>query len=325
MTLQTTSIIADLERWHKAYIHNIKALSYSPNTIDLYDRVVNSFIEYMREHEDETMMKDIKNIHFTGFLAFAEDSARRKGAKIKNGNFISKSTKQTYFTAVKAFFTFISDNNDEFFAYDRSFRNAKIADKTKGSEKIVSLYKEEQKKLLDMLAKEVEKVDSYNIHRNTLLIKVMLFAGLRISEALRLKIEDFTLENINDEEIYFVRVYGKGGKYQTIQIYAPLIVEQIDFFKQASKIANDEYIMRTESGKVLVRENAYLVVNALYKRAGVNRKGLHILRHTFAMNQSAKKTYPPTIQKMMRHSNINTTMVYVKTTEEEVREALPRG
>lgn len=47
----------------------------------------------------------------------------------------------------------------------------------------------------------------------------------------------------------------------------------------------------------------------------------HCARHTFATLQLASGTQITTIQKMLGHKNIGTTLVYAKTLEEAKREA----
>lgn len=47
----------------------------------------------------------------------------------------------------------------------------------------------------------------------------------------------------------------------------------------------------------------------------------HTARHTFATLQLASGTQITTIQKMLGHKNIGTTLVYAKTLEEAKREA----
>ncbi|WP_425595848.1 tyrosine-type recombinase/integrase [Paraprevotella clara] len=48
---------------------------------------------------------------------------------------------------------------------------------------------------------------------------------------------------------------------------------------------------------------------------------MHVARHTFATLQLASGTQITTIQKMLGHKNIGTTLVYAKTLEEAKREA----
>ena len=320
MKLETGSLIDDLERWYKAYKNNIIALSYSQNTVKLYERAINTFIEYSLQYQEEMKLSDIKSIYFTGYLAFLEEEARLNGKRAKNGNYLSKSTKQTYLKAIKNFFTFISDNNDELFTFDRYFKNIKVADSSKTEEKLVYLTEDEIGWLLNTLERTKAKKDDYNSYRNALLIKLMLYGGLRISEALNISLGNFT--SGQDEAIYNIEIYGKGGKEQIGYITKKTIDDELDYFKSVAKLDEDELIMKTRGGKQLDRTNAYQIVNRIYKKAGIRKEGLHLLRHTLAMRLTQRGVSLVVIKKILRHSNIATTTIYSKSTSEAVADAI---
>jgi integrase/recombinase XerD len=80
--------------------------------------------------------------------------------------------------------------------------------------------------------------------------------------------------------------------------------------------------MRTRSGKRLIRQGAFQIVNNLYRHAGIKKEGLHLLRHTFAMWMTLRGVNVIDIKDAMRHSNINTTMVYAKATKQSVMNAV---
>lgn len=319
MKLQTNNFINDLERWAKAYKNQIRALSYSINTIELYSRAIEQFIEYSLQYQDETTMRDIKSIYITGFLSYLEDEAKLKGKIIKNGSYLSKSTKATYLKAIKGFFTFISDNNDELYTYDRFFKNIKVADSSKSEEKIIYLTEEEIGRLLNILEKEKSKKGSNGAYRNSLFVKLLLYAGLRASEALSLKIENF--KNGEDEKIYKIEIYAKGGKNQFAYIFKNHIEEELEYFKQ--ELEKDEFLMQTKNGTQWNRSNAFDVVNNLYLKAQIyNKRGLHLLRHTLAMRLTQRDVSPIIIMKILRHSNIATTTIYAKATEESINNVI---
>lgn len=320
MKLQTNNFINDLYRWYKAYKNNIKALSYSKNTLDLYCRAIDMFIEYSLQYQDEMRLSDIKSIYFTGYLAFLEDEAKRNGKKVKNGNYLSKSTKQTYLKAIKNFFTFISDNNDEFFTFERYFKNIKVADSSRTEEKLVYLTEKEIEQLLHVIERTKDKKDDYNSHRNSLLIKLMLYGGLRISEALNITLADFTISQ--NEDIYNVKIYGKGGKEQIGYIAKKAIDDELDYFKFVAKLDEDTPIMKTKTNKQLDRTNAYQIINRIYKKGGIRKKGLHLLRHTLAMRLTQRGESLIVIKKILRHSSISTTTIYSKSTEKSAAGAL---
>lgn len=319
MRLSTGNLIDDLYRWNKEYFRNIKALSYSNNTIDLYSRAINMYIEYMHEYQDDISIKDIKGRHLTGFLGWLEDEAKKSGKPIKNGNYLSKGTKETYLKAVKGLFVFIGDNNDDLFTFDRYFKNIKIASDSKPEEKIDYLTSAEVSHLISVIERQKSKVGDYNAYRDSFLVRLMLFAGLRISETLGVRLCDI---NRSSDNTYAIRVYAKGGKEQTSQIDSSKIEDELEYFKKVASLKPDEFIMRTRSGKRLIRQGAFQIVNNLYRHAGIKHEGLHLLRHTFAMWMTLRGVNVIDIKDAMRHSNINTTMVYAKATKQSVINAV---
>jgi integrase/recombinase XerD len=317
MKLQTDNFIEDLERWYRAYMEHIKSLGYSKNTIELYNRAIDMFIEYSLQFQDEMQLKDIKTVYFSDYLNFLEEEAKRRGLKPKNGNYLSKSSKQAYFKGIRNFFNFINDNNDELYTFERYLKNIKIVDTSKPEEKIEYLTEEEVQRLIDTLEREKSKKGTYNSYRNSLLVKLMLYGGLRISEVLNIKLNDFIKI---DDEMYNINIYAKGGKEQTGFISKKVIEEELEYFRSVLK--EDEFIMKTRNNKQLDRSNAFTIVNNIYKKAKIRKKGLHILRHTLAMRLTQNNTNLVTIKKILRHSNIATTTIYAKATEKSVVEAL---
>ena len=320
MKLENGDFISDLYRWYRAYKENMQALSYSNNTIELYSRAIDQFIEYSLQYQDEMSLREIKSIYFTGYIAFLENEARLNGKRAKNGLYLSKSTKETYLKAIKGFFTFISDNNDDFITFERYFKNIKKADSSNIEEKLVYLTEDEIERLLNILEREKTKKDNYNAYRNALLIKLLLYGGLRVSEALNITLENFRVGE--DESIYQIKIYAKGGKEQTGYIAKRTIEDELDYFREVARVKNDQPIMITKSGKRWNRSNAFTIVNGIYKRAGIYKEGLHLLRHTLAMRLTKRGVNPITIKKILRHSNIATTTIYAKATEESVADAI---
>lgn len=317
MKLQKDSLIEDLIRWQKAFVSNMKALSYSNNTILLYSRVIEQFIEYSREYQDEMSMIDIKAIYITGFITYSEEIARLRGNKPLNGAYLSKSSKQSYLKIIRVFFTFISDNNDELFTFDRHFKGIKVVDSSKPEEKLIYLNEDEVNRLLSTINRK--KRNTYNEYRDALLVKLMLFGGLRISEALNVKLSDFTLGE--SDELINIKIYAKGGKSQVGYIAKNIIEDELEYFQNYHN-NQEQQIMVTKGGKLLHRANAYSIVNRIYRISRIQKKGLHLLRHTLAMRLTQKNVNTVVIKKILRHASINTTTIYSKATPSSVTEAM---
>ena len=321
MNLQTDNFIEDLEKWRDAYLNWMDTQDYSKNTLELYGRTINQFIEYSLGYQDEMSLMDIRSNYFTGFVNYLEEEARLKGRKLnRDGKYLSKSTKDAYMKAIKGYFTYITDNNDELYTFDRYFRNIKQRDRSKQEEKMKYLTEDEIEKLLNTLEREKSKKDDYNSYRNSLLVKLMLYGGLRISEALSVRMEDFGIGQ--DANMYLINIYGKGGKYQTAYIAKETIEDELEYFREVIGLKGDDIIMRTKNATQLDRVSASTIVNRIYLKAGIMKKGLHILRHTLAMRLTQRNVNPIVIKKILRHSNIATTTVYAKANQESVANAL---
>lgn len=319
MRLSSGDLIQDLMNWQKMYITSIKALSYSKNTIELYNRTIDFFIEYMREYQETISINKIEQMYLINFLSYLDEKAKREKT-IKNKLNISKSTKKTYLKGIRNFFIFISDNNDEGFTYERFFRKLKIADSTRAEEKLRYLSEDKVQKLLEYLERLLKK-KTYNAYRDSLLIKLLLHSALRISEALKVTLGDIAIDQ-DDDEILVIKVMGKGEKQQVARIVASHIQAELDYFTNTLGLEKDEQIFVTKSGKNLMRENAYVIVSNHYKRAGFIQTGLHILRHTLAMRLTENNTDILVIKETLRHSSYNSTTVYAKASSKRVSSGL---
>lgn len=317
MKLTKNDFIDDLQTWAKAYFLHIKTLNYSKNTILLYNRVINEFIEYSREFQDEMSVKDIKTTYIVAFLQFLDEKAYKSAKKLKNRVTLSKSSKNSYMRVMRSFFAFITENNDEGYAFDFAFKKMRI-DYSKSEEKLVYLNEDEIFRLSELIERQKAKKRDYNSYRNALLIKLMLHAGLRISEALGVRLKDFSTQ----DEVLCIKILAKGGKEQNAYIDKAKIADELDYFSSTAKLNFDELIMKTQNHTPLNRTSAFIIINRLYDKALIKKRGLHLLRHTLAMRLTQRGVSVLVIQKILRHSNIATTTIYAKATPQNIANAL---
>lgn len=317
MKLTKNDLIGDLQAWAKAYFLHINTLNYSKNTILLYKRVILTFIEYNRAFLDEMGIKDIKTTHIVAYLQFLDEKACKSENRLKNRVSLSKSSKSAYIKVIRSFFAFITENNDENHTFDFAFKKIRI-DNSKREEKIVYLNEDEIFRLCEFIERQKGKKRDYNSYRNALLIKLMLHAGLRISEALGVKLKDFK----EQDEILRIKIFAKGGKEQNAYIDKAKIDDELDYFSNTAQLSPDELIMKTQHGTALNRTSAFIIINRIYAKALIEKRGLHLLRHTLAMRLTQKGVSVLVIQKILRHSNINTTTIYAKATPQDIANVL---
>ena len=304
MTLTKGCIYDDILRWCKAFITECKALNFSKNTLSTYQRQILTFADYCEE-VDELTLKNIKQMNISHFFVWLDERISPKNA-----------TRAGYLRTLKSFFNFISKNNDDEVNYSFLFKSYKIKFK-KGEKKTIKYFTpSEMTKILEFLD-ERKELRKYEIVRNSLLIKLMYFAGLRISEALNLKLCDFE----KDGEFYKMSILAKGGEIQEAFIKIEHIIREMDYFK--SEFDKNSYIFLGKNRiRRLTRETAYHILEHIYKAIGLNKRGCHILRHAFAVGLVDKQINLSIIQKALRHKSINTTMIYAESTNDIVKQAL---
>jgi integrase/recombinase XerD len=149
------------------------------------------------------------------------------------------------------------------------------------------------------------------------MIKILLYGGLRASELLGLKFDD--VEYLQKHEVYKIKVLGKGNKERYTYIDSYKIQKEIIFLLSKKK----DYVAETKPGKVMDRKNLWSMVLSFYQKSGVDKKrGVHILRHTFAQSLVEGNVNLSTIQDLLGHANIQTTMIYARTNEKNKIEAI---
>ncbi|ECC1872378.1 tyrosine-type recombinase/integrase [Campylobacter upsaliensis] len=310
MKLTKGNFLEDLDFWLEAYFSHFKALNYSNNTIMLYERVLNEFREYSLDFQDEIEFKEIKSAYILNFLGYLETKSKNINKKL------SKKTKLTYLRVITSFFTFINENNEDLFEFSFNFSKLNTRNE-KREEKLEYLNDDEIQRLINVLEQQKIKKDDYASFRNAFLIKLMLYAGLRISEALRVRLCDFSED---EEDMLKIRIFAKGAKEQFAYAKKDYVDDELDYFKEHLK--EQDYIMQTNTGKLLNRSNAFIIVNRIYAKALINKKGLHLLRHSLAMKLTSQNINLVVIQKILRHTSMQTTTIYAKANSEMVRKAL---
>lgn len=280
-------LLFKLDKEIENYINEKKVLNYSNNTILTYSVILESFYEFMIKYEDEIEFIDISKDILLEYINLNEN--------------LSNSSKQLRLTVVKSFFKYIEDNDDK---YSFNKRFVKLTVK-KESKELESLTSEEVERLLGIFKK---RYSSFNFNRDKLIINILLFTGIRATELLNLQFEDIiTIEN----DIYRLLIKGKGSKQRYEYIKKDKIKNELDFMKQFETAT----LAITNKYKPMSRVGLYNVASNKMKKANINKKGVHILRHTFAKSLVAKNVNLSTIKDLLGHENISTTMIYAKSNE----------
>ena len=165
--------------------------------------------------------------------------------------------------------------------------------------------------------------------RDRALAELLYAAGLRVSEALNLDLEDLQLD------AGLVRVVGKGDKERVVpvgEVAEGWIARYLAWPRPAWLAAGGaadgpgSAVFVTARGRRLARTRAWGIVKAAAERAGLGgRISPHTLRHSFATHLLEGGADLRVVQELLGHATIATTQLYTHVTGERIREVYSRA
>jgi len=165
--------------------------------------------------------------------------------------------------------------------------------------------------------------------RDGALLELLYAAGLRISEATGLDLEDVSLDG------QFVRVIGKGDRERLVPI-GEVAVDALRGWLDGPRIALLEAhrvapirggpVFLGERGQRLARQQAWAAVKRASAAAGLQAHvSPHTLRHSFATHLLEGGADLRIVQELLGHASISTTQLYTHVTGERIREVYSRA
>ncbi len=165
--------------------------------------------------------------------------------------------------------------------------------------------------------------------RDGALLELLYAAGLRISEALRLDLDDVSLDGA------FVRVIGKGDRERLVPIGEVAIAALRAWIDgpRAALITRHHVapirggpVFLGERGKRLARQQAWGIVRGAAAGAALTAHvSPHTLRHSFATHLLEGGADLRIVQELLGHASISTTQLYTHVTGERIREVYARA
>lgn len=294
--------VSCLESYFRAFVNELKITNKSVYTIASYNTTLTSFIEFAKQYEDELSFERFKRADLINFLEYKNEMLQKQSE-------LKPSSKRLYITHLRTFFSFIQENMEIDINLNRIFKlDIRVA---KRQPKGIS--DAHSKKLSDYI--DSIPLDNFLNIRNSMVLKLLFYTGARRGELENITTKSFLPKG----KIYVIQTIGKGNKERILYIRKDDIDEELEYYKSHNIL----HISVTSSGRIMTGSEIYNLVNNHYKRAGIDAKysGAHILRHTFAKAKIAQKMNIVSLQKLLGHSNINTTMIYADPAQEEVERA----
>jgi len=165
------------------------------------------------------------------------------------------------------------------------------------------LKEDEVRKLLN--APDREKT------RDRLILRILYRCGLRVSELTSLKIEDINF----DEGMITIRG-GKGDKDRIV----PVDDETLDLIQLYKGDADEGVLILSQRNDPLSTRQIERIVKRYADEAGIKKNVYpHMLRHSFAVHCLKSGMNLRSVQKMLGHSSLTTTQIYLDLTGEDVK------
>lgn len=151
--------------------------------------------------------------------------------------------------------------------------------------------------------------------RDRAILELMYACGLRVSEAVDLKIGDVELD------AGILTCKGKGSKTRKIPIGTSAVEWLKSYLALRRKKENIEInnLFVSSLGKPMTRRVIFQFTKEYAEKAGLEDVSPHTLRHSFATHLIQNSADIRSVQQMLGHSDISTTQIYTHITDSHLR------
>ncbi len=178
---------------------------------------------------------------------------------------------------------------------------------------------------VDRLIGTVE-LDSTFSKRDRAILETLYGLGLRVSEAISLKISNIWFEQ------GFVSVIGKGNKQRLVPLGGmarDAIRDYLEVRGPATDRESSDILFLNRFGRALTRVAVFKMIKSYAMKAGISKEiSPHTLRHSFATHLIENGADLRAVQEMLGHESILTTEIYThidsSTWQRNVLEHFPK-
>ncbi len=218
---------------------------------------------------------------------------------------LSDATKKNYRIALLSFFGFLDKQNDEKYSFLIELKNwGGLGGKS--GEKLPSYMQKEEVIRFIKAINDFEFGPKYQ-SRNRLIIKIILYTGIRVGEALGINLKDI----FEEDEFFMIQVRGKGNKPRVVMVKQSIIAEDLKQWLETRHCENT-LLFCNKFGRKLTQAYVSRTVEKILLSAGIKKEknGAHMLRHTFATMLYQKNHDLILVQESLGHADINTSRIY---------------
>ena len=181
---------------------------------------------------------------------------------------------------------------------------------------------------IDEVSAIMDSVDmtSWQGKRDRAILEILYGCGLRVSEAVGLKISGLYLDE------GFIRIIGKGNKERLVPV-GEMASDAVTIYLECRPVPDgakyDDLVFLNRFGRSLSRQSMFKMIKKQALIAGVRKEiSPHTFRHSFATHLVENGADLRLVQEMLGHESLTTTEIYTHvdstTWQREVLEHHPR-
>jgi len=280
-----------------------------PKTIASYRTTVVHFLTWKEQRDGEYIIEETRPIDIKEYISYLKHQCKRKPATINK-----------YIAALKVFFAFLLSSG---IIKDNPMTRIKIEklDYANGANQTKWLTKEEQDRFISYVQLEPNE---FKRLRNLAIIDLMLYSGLRVNEVSSLEINDIITK---DKDVQVIIREGKGNKFATVilvQKHAKNLRKWLKYRKGLDKDIHKSSprLFVSERSPFFTERGIQKMLTKYARLANMENITPHRFRHSFCKNLANAETPIEIIKRLARHESIQTTAIYLESSQEEQIEAL---
>lgn len=282
----------DIVEKYKEYLW--RELNYSPQTIRAYVRDVEFFLSFLG---DKSYLD-----------ADAKDLRRWMRSLLEQGK--SPKTVNRKTASIKKFYKYLYIIKEVGVFPFENVVSVKVAKKA-----LITPSEDEVRRIIERLYEK----DDFEGVRNRLVFLFYYLLGIRKTELIEIKVGDLRPTT--------VRIYGKGRKERDVPLPA-ILSEEIEVYNRMKEVMGcaSDYFFVLKKRKKLTQTFVYNLINS-YLGSGLRKEynGPHALRHSFATHLLDHGANINHVKKLMGHSSLQSTQVYVSHSIEKLKKVYAKA
>jgi len=261
------------DKIREEYLKSLVVKKYSPRTIDTYTSMLRLFMNYYKDRD----IRSLGDMEIRDYLLYLIDKKK-----------VSASYQNQAINAIKYYYEKILGRETRTYYLSRP-RPATRYPTVLSEEEVIQI---------------ISHIDNLK-HR--MVISLIYSAGLRISEAINMKLEDI------DSKMGYIMVRGGKGKKDRRTLLSTSILSQLRLYYQVYR--PKKWVFEGQDGGQYSDESIQSVFRRAIARAGIRKHvTVHTLRHSFATHLLEHGVSLRYIQSLLGHSSSRTTEIYTHVT-----------